>query len=85
MTTFYEGLPLCRATAEFVVLLDKLVRGFSRFQKYSFGTRPLEGATEIVLLVTRCAARSVRGAMVGCRITTRQLILALSKNQGCIR
>lgn len=53
MTGYYEGLPIYRAAADLVVLLDKVVRGFSRFHRDSFGTQLREGATEGVLLVAK--------------------------------
>jgi hypothetical protein len=53
-------LPIYRAAADPVVLLDKVVRDFSRFHKYSLGTRLREKAMEIVLLVARCNRREDR-------------------------
>ena len=60
MTSYYEGLPIYRAAADLVVLLDRVVRDFSRFHKYSLGTRLRDSAMEIVLLVAKCNRREER-------------------------
>ena len=37
MSSYYEGLSIYKAAADLAVLLDRVVRGFSRYHKYALG------------------------------------------------
>ena len=54
----YEHLPIYRAAFDLAVHVEKLVRGFSRYHKYSLGTELRERSREILAasLTTREAA-----------------------------
>jgi hypothetical protein len=58
--SYYEGLPIYKAAADLVVRLDRAVRGFSRYHKYTLGARMREAAIDVVLLVARCNERAER-------------------------
>ncbi len=38
MSAAYEGLPIYRAAIDLVVYFEVIVRGFSRYHKYTIGT-----------------------------------------------
>jgi len=82
MNSYYEGLPIYRAAADLVVLLDRVVRGFSRFHKYGMGTRLREGSTDLVLLVARCNVRDQRAKLLPelcARIEELKILVNLGK------
>jgi hypothetical protein len=62
MQSYYEALPIYRKASDLVVLLDRVVRGFPRYHKYTLGTRLRDTAIEVVLQVARCNARDQRAA-----------------------
>lgn len=64
MGSYFEGLPVYKATADLVVRLDRTVRGFSRYHKYTLGARQRETAAELVLLVARANRREQRARFV---------------------
>ena len=47
----YEHLPIYREAFEMLVYLEKIVRNFSRYDKYTHGTALRQKASEIVSLV----------------------------------
>ena len=49
MATYYEALPIYKAATDLAVLLVRVVRGFSRYHKYTLGSRMRETAIAIVL------------------------------------
>jgi len=49
----YEALPIYRAATTLAVSMERIVRGFSRFHKYTMGARLREASTNVVLLVGR--------------------------------
>ena len=51
MASQYEGLPIYKATADLVVMLDRCVRGFPRYHKYTLGSRLREGSVELYFLL----------------------------------
>jgi hypothetical protein len=55
----YETLPIYRAATTLAVSMDRFVRGFSRFHKYTVGTRLRESSTNVVLLVGRAYRRGL--------------------------
>jgi hypothetical protein len=60
MASQYEGLPIYKATTDLVVMLDRCVRGFPRYHKYTLGSRLREGSVELVLMVVRSNRREER-------------------------
>lgn len=59
----YEHLPIYKQALDFNVYLDRTVRHFSRYHKYSIGTALRENATDIMGLIIR-ANSTVRRAPV---------------------
>jgi len=55
----YDGLPIYRKALELTVFLEKTVRHFSRFQKYSIGERLRQSSWEVVTLVVRANSTPV--------------------------
>jgi hypothetical protein len=49
----YEHLPIYKAAFDLNVYVEKIVRGFSRYHKYTLGTELRERAREIVKLIVR--------------------------------
>ena len=39
MSSYYEALPIYKTASDLVVLLDKIVRVFPRYHKYTIGSR----------------------------------------------
>ena len=60
MSSYYEGLPIYKAAADLAVLLDRVVRGFSRYHKYALGAKLRDASIELVVLVARCNGREER-------------------------
>ena len=60
MSSYYEGLPIYKAAADLAVLLDRVVRGFSRYHKYALGAKLRDVSIELVVLVARCNGREER-------------------------
>lgn len=52
-----EALPITRAATGLAVMMERKVRSFSRFHKYTMGSRLRETATSVVLLVGRAYRR----------------------------
>jgi hypothetical protein len=59
---FYENLPIYKLATELAVRMDKVVREFSRFHKYTLGARLRDSALDLVLLVARANRREERVA-----------------------
>jgi hypothetical protein len=59
---FYENLPIYKLATELAVRMDKVVRGFSRFHKYTLGSRLRESTLDLVLPVARANRREERVA-----------------------
>ena len=51
MSTAYEGLPIFRAATDMTVYFETIVRGFSRYHKYTIGSelRSLSYATLVLI------------------------------------
>ncbi|WP_437568368.1 four helix bundle protein [Sorangium sp. So ce542] len=64
MSSYYEGLPIYKSATDVVVSLDKVVRGFSRYHKYTLGSRMREAAIDVVMLVARANRREDRARLV---------------------
>jgi len=53
-----EHLPIYKSSYDLCLYLDRIVRNFSRYHKYTLGTHLREGALRVLRLVTRANARS---------------------------
>jgi hypothetical protein len=60
----YEALPIYRQATALVTLLEKVVRGFSRYHKYELGARLRGSALDVVLLVAKAYRRGPARAPV---------------------
>ncbi len=49
----YENLPIYKASMDFCVYAENLVKGFSRYHKYTIGTDLRNNAKEILFLIHR--------------------------------
>jgi hypothetical protein len=49
----YEHLPIYKAAFDLTVYVEKIVRGFSRYHKYTLGTELRNRTREIVKLIVR--------------------------------
>ena len=49
----YEHLPIYREAFDMLIYIEKIVRNFSRYNKYTHGTALREGAAEILSLIVR--------------------------------
>ncbi len=49
----YEHLPIYREAFDMLIYIEKIVRNFSRYNKYTHGTALREGAADILSLVIR--------------------------------
>ena len=52
-----EHLPIYKASYDLCLYLEQVVRGFSRYHKYSLGAELREGARRVLRLVVRANAR----------------------------
>ena len=52
-----EHLPIYKASYDFCLYVEQVVRGFSRYHKYSLGTELREGARWVLRLVVRANGR----------------------------
>jgi len=52
-----EHLPIYRASYDFCLYIEQVVRNFSRYHKYSLGADLREGARRVLRLVVRANAR----------------------------
>ena len=49
----YEHLPIYKAAFDLIVYLEKVVAGFSRYNKYTHGAALRDTAREVVMLIVR--------------------------------
>jgi hypothetical protein len=49
----YEHLPIYKAAFDLLVYVEKIVRGFSRYNKYTHGKTLRDGASEVLTLIVR--------------------------------
>ena len=49
----YEHLPIYREAFDMLIYIEKIVRNFSRYNKYTHGTALRDGAADILSLVVR--------------------------------
>lgn len=52
MNTAYEGLPIYKAAIDLVVYFETIVRGFSRYHKYTIGTELRNLSYAILFLIS---------------------------------
>ena len=52
-----EHLPIYKATYDLCLYLEQVVRGFSRYHKYTLGTDLRDGARRVLKLIVRANAR----------------------------
>lgn len=64
MAGYYEALPIYKAATDLVVVLDRVVRGFSRYHKYTLGSRLRDAAIEVTLMIARANRREDRAALL---------------------
>jgi hypothetical protein len=77
----YEHLPIYRNALELVVYVETVVRGFSRYHKYTIGTRLREATWQVVALVVKANNTPVaerRPLLVELRDTVEQANVALA-------
>ena len=77
----YDGLPIYRRAQELVVYLEKAVRGFSRYHKYSIGERLRQASWDVVTLVVRANNTPVKertGLLVALRDKVEEINVALA-------
>jgi len=60
MSAAYEGLPIFRAATDLVVYLEIIVRGFSRYHKYTIGSEMRILSYAILELITEANTRVYR-------------------------
>ncbi len=49
----YEHLPIYRAAFDLLLYLEKVVKGFSRYNKYTHGSALRQTSLDIVMLIVR--------------------------------
>jgi hypothetical protein len=49
----YDHLPIYKLAQELMVYIETVVRGFSRYHKYTIGTRLREGCWQVITLVVK--------------------------------
>ncbi len=82
MSTYYEALPIYKAAADLVVLVDNVVRTFERYHKYTLGARLRDATVDIALLVARANRKHDREQLlpVLCeRVEELKLLVNLGK------
>jgi len=57
MSTAYEGLPIYRAAIDMVVYFETIVRGFSRYHKYTSGTELRNLSYTVLVLIAQANIR----------------------------
>jgi hypothetical protein len=62
--SYYEALPIYRSAMDLNVHLDGVVRGFSRFHKYTLGVRLRDKALSVLTLVPQANRASTRFEVV---------------------
>ncbi len=80
----YDGLPIYKRALELVVFLEKAVRHFSRYHKYSIGERLRQTSWDVVVLVvqannTPVARRRERLVALRDKIEEVNVALAVAK------
>ncbi len=60
MSAAYEGLPIYRAATDMVVYFETIVRGFSRYHKYTIGTELRNLSYAILVLISEANIRNDR-------------------------
>jgi hypothetical protein len=77
----YDQLPIYRLALELTVFLEKTVRNFSRYQKYSIGERLRQTSWDVITLVVRANNTPVverRPLLVGLRDKIEEVNIALA-------
>ena len=59
-----EHLPIYKAAYDLCLYFEQLVRGFSRYHKYSLGQDLRDGARRVLKLIVRANARREKGRML---------------------
>ncbi|MBX3027857.1 four helix bundle protein [bacterium] len=59
-----EHLPIYKAAYELCLYFEQLVRGFSRYHKYSLGQDLRDGARRVLKLIVRANARREKGRVL---------------------
>jgi len=57
---YYEKLPIYKQSLDFTVWVEKAVRNFSRYHKYTVGSELRDRSREITILIARANAREGR-------------------------
>jgi len=75
----YEHLPIYKKAYDLNVYFEKVVRGFSRYHKYTLGTELRNGAREMVKLIMQANNRTdKRPKLTELRELTEQMKLVLN-------
>ena len=58
--SYYEALPIYKATMDAIVMLERVTQRFPKRHKYALGVRLVETATDCVLWIARAQRRQAR-------------------------
>jgi len=77
----YDHLPIYKNALELTVYLEDTVKGFSRYHKYTIGTRLRDSCWEVVTTIVKANNTPVakrRELLVGLRDKAEEIVIALT-------